>query len=233
MIDIKRQIFQIPLIGAITRNLCLLAKKKSFTNSSAYWEQRYASGKNSGIGSYNELAYFKAEVLNNFVKLNNINSVIEFGCGDGNQLLLSKYPSYIGLDVSVSAISLCISKFKHDLTKSFFLYNSNYFIDNTSTFNADLALSLDVIYHLVEDEIFNTHLQHLFSSSNRYVIIYSTDEDTPDPYQLPHVRRRSFSGHIAQHFENWALSNCIPNKYALSEFPDNGSDAKFYIYERK
>ena len=43
-------------------------------NSREYWEKRYASGGNSGAGSYNYLAEFKAEILNNFVTENNINS---------------------------------------------------------------------------------------------------------------------------------------------------------------
>ena len=39
-------------------------------NSHEYWEKRYASGGNSGAGSYNYLAEFKAEILNNFVTKN-------------------------------------------------------------------------------------------------------------------------------------------------------------------
>ena len=61
-------------------------KNRKFTASDDYWEERYSKGKNSGAGSYNELARFKAEVLNGFVQKQNIRSVIEFGCGDGNQL---------------------------------------------------------------------------------------------------------------------------------------------------
>ncbi len=38
-----------------------------------------ARGKNSGAGSYNELAEFKANVLNDFVRENDIQTVIEYG----------------------------------------------------------------------------------------------------------------------------------------------------------
>ncbi len=231
MINIKKKLAQTPLIGTCSKALYLFLQKRNFTNSATYWEQRYASGKNSGEGSYNALANFKADVLNNFVKSQNINSVIEFGCGDGNQLFLSNYPSYIGLDISDTAIALCATKFKHDLTKSFFLYNPKCFIDNTLTFKAELALSLDVIYHLVEDEKFYLHIQHLFSSASRYVIIYSTNDDVSDPYQLPHVKRRCFSNYIEQHFKNWSLSNQIPNKFPLNKFPETGSNADFFIYK--
>lgn len=39
----------------------------------------------------------------------------------------------------------------------------------------DLALSLDVIYHLIEDEIFEKYMKDVFRASTKYVIIYSTD----------------------------------------------------------
>ena len=50
-----------------------------FTTSSDYWEQRYKTGGNSGAGSYNRLAEFKANFLNRFVIEHEIRSVIEFG----------------------------------------------------------------------------------------------------------------------------------------------------------
>ena len=46
------------------------------------------------------LAAFKAEVPNDFVRARGIDSVIEFGCGDGAQLALAEYPAYVGIDVS-------------------------------------------------------------------------------------------------------------------------------------
>src|SRR5579864_6395854 len=75
-----------------------------FPGSQTYWDQRYAEGGTSGSGSYGEQAAFKAEILNGFVARHGIQSVIEFGCGDGNQLSLASYPSYVGLDVSRTAI---------------------------------------------------------------------------------------------------------------------------------
>ena len=87
-------------------------------SSKRYWENRYLSGGNSGDGSYGKYAEFKAKVLNDFVKENQIKEVIEFGCGDGNQLSLAKYPKYTGIDVSGKAIDLCITKHKNDPKKS-------------------------------------------------------------------------------------------------------------------
>ncbi|MBI9084342.1 MAG: hypothetical protein JEZ11_12140 [Desulfobacterales bacterium] len=73
-----------------------------------YWERRYAQGGTSGAGSYGRLAEFKAEVLNTFVEERGVQNIIEFGCGDGNQLSLAKYPSYVGLDASKTAVTQCV-----------------------------------------------------------------------------------------------------------------------------
>ena len=84
------------------------------TWSADYWENRYKSGGNSGAGSYGQLCEFKADVINTFVAKNNIMTVMEFGCGDGNQLSYSNYPEYVGYDVSETAIDICKKKFVKD-----------------------------------------------------------------------------------------------------------------------
>jgi hypothetical protein len=61
-----------------------------FRDSQSYWEDRYVSGGTSGPGSYDAQAEYKADFLNRFVRENAIGSVIEFGCGDGNQLGLAE-----------------------------------------------------------------------------------------------------------------------------------------------
>ncbi|MDR2439202.1 MAG: class I SAM-dependent methyltransferase [Planctomycetaceae bacterium] len=100
---IIKQIKKIPLLCY----LVVIIRQVLFPGSKRYWDNRYCQGGNSGAGSYGRLAEFKAEILNKFVTENNINSVIEFGCGDGNQLMLANYPYYIGVDVSPKAIEIC------------------------------------------------------------------------------------------------------------------------------
>src|SRR6185295_15810324 len=94
-------------------------KPRAFAGSAAYWEERYRKGGNSGAGSYAHFAEFKAEVLNAFVAEKSVASVIEFGCGDGNQLSLAKYPRYLGVDVSAAAVAKCRAMFTGDKTKTF------------------------------------------------------------------------------------------------------------------
>jgi SAM-dependent methyltransferase len=178
-----------PLPGV--SRLSLLRQRAAFRGSARYWERNYAEGGSSGAGSYDALALGKAAFLNEFVRIHEIGSVIDFGCGDGNQLSLADYPAYIGLDVSRTAIQCCQQRFASDLAKSFFLYDGACFTDRAGVFTADLAISLDVIYHLTEDAVFEAYLPQLFAAGARYVIIYSNVlgwrllEVTPGPNAGP------------------------------------------------
>ncbi len=201
-------------------------------SSSEYWEKRYKSGGNSGAGSYNELAVFKSEVLNNALADYNINRITDFGCGDGHQLSLIKISSYIGLDVSQTAINQCTRLFHTDLTKSFFLYESGAFKDNHHLFRSDAAISIDVIFHLVELPVYEKYLSDLFSSALKLVIIYGADLD----YQptTAHELYRKFTGYIELNFPGWQLDKVIKNKYPSKNYDDSiGSLADFYFYTRK
>lgn len=223
---IIQRIIKIPLIYKYIERLYFL----SFPGSQIYWEYRYRSGKTSGSGSYSALARFKAEILNSFIKENNIRSVIEFGCGDGNQLALAEYPRYIGLDVSRTAIEMCKMKFENDKSKSFFLYDTLCFVDNHGVFKNDLAISIDVIYHLVEDEIYDKYMRALFASSNKYVIIYSSNYEE---HQSDHVRRREFTKWVELNAIDWKLLKKINNKYPYDPLdPMNTSKSDFYIFQK-
>ena len=200
-------------------------RRALFPGSVAYWERRYADGGTSGLGSYGELAQFKASVLNRFVVEHSIRSVIEFGCGDGNQLMLCHYPRYVGLDVSRSAITRCLKRFGNDSSKSFFWYDPQCFADRTGVFRADLAVSLDVLYHLVEDAVYEDYLRRLFAAADRWAVIYSTNEDRAS--QEPHVRHRRFAAWINQWQPEFRLHQVISH----SDGP-SGSTADFHFYQR-
>ncbi|HEX7480696.1 MAG TPA: class I SAM-dependent methyltransferase, partial [Polyangiales bacterium] len=213
-----------------TRLTRRLARNWAFPGSRRYWESRYAAGGNSGCGSYGRLARFKAEVLNAFVSEHAVRSVLEFGCGDGNQLSLAHYPSYIGLDVSPSALRACSARFAGDRSKSFFLYRDDCFVDNAGVFRAELALSIDVLFHLIEEPVWVQHLGHLFDAATRYVCIYSSDRDHP---ANAHERHRRFTIWAAQHRPQWKLSRHVPNRYPYDlRDPDNTSNAEFFLFER-
>jgi hypothetical protein len=96
METLKRVVKAIPLLGPWAVRWKAVRRRRrweaEFPGSADYWERRYAEGGDSGHGSYGRFAEFKAEVLNRFVAEQRIESIVEFGCGDGNQLTLASYP---------------------------------------------------------------------------------------------------------------------------------------------
>ncbi|MBN1511518.1 MAG: class I SAM-dependent methyltransferase [Phycisphaerae bacterium] len=195
-------------------------------SSERYWIDRYEGGGDSGSGSYGRLAEFKAEILNDFVRENRIETVIEYGCGDGNQLALADYPRYTGYDVSPRAVAMCQSLFAEDPTKTFHL------VSEYDGQTADLTLSLDVVFHLVEDTVFDGYMRRLFDSSAAHVIIYSSNTDTNDAGQSPHVRNRRFTDWVDINKTEWTLLRHIPNRYPFTGDGTKESIADFYIYKR-
>lgn len=205
------------------RRVSFLRQRIAFPGSARYWDRRYGLGGTSGDGSYGAMAEAKAGFLNNFVARNGINSVIEFGCGDGHQLSLADYPRYVGLDVSRAAIEMCRRRFADDRAKSFFLYDGACFEDRAGLFRSDLAISLDVIYHLVEDSVFHTYMEHLFAAAAGYVVVYATNAELPRA--APHVRHRRFSPWIEDNCPGWRLAEVISG-------PNPGPrHADFFVYQ--
>ncbi len=201
--------------------------EENWIGSAKYWEQRYKKGGNSGAGSYNRLSEFKADILNAFVKEHDIDLVVEWGHGDGNQLKLAKYPKYIGFDISKTAVDMCKKMFAGDQTKEFVWSGGE---DFECKVKGDLTLSLDVIYHLVEDEVFETYMNRLFDTSRQYVCIYSCNFDKN---HAEHVRCRKFTTYIEENIKGWELIEKVENKYPYDEAdPDNTSWLDFYFYKK-
>lgn len=224
---IKSAIKSLPIVGPIAAGVARRLKGKRFAGSTSYWEQRYAEGGNSGAGSYNRLAEFKADYLNDFAARHGIQSVIEFGSGDGAQLELARYTSYVGVDVSQTAVEATRIRFAQDRSKRFLLAD-----EVPPGMQAELSLSLDVIYHLVEDPTFEAYMRSLFDASSRFVIVYASNKEESVP--LPHVRHRRFTDWVTRHQPNFILKERVPNVYPFDEHdPDNTSFADFYVFERQ
>jgi hypothetical protein len=205
--------------GNIARRLAAAIR---FRGSQSYWEDRYAAGGTSGAGSYGQQARYKADFINNFVRENAVSSVVEFGCGDGNQLALAEYPRYLGIDVASSAVERCIRSFRQDGTKSFMAYDARVFADRARFVRAELALSLDVLFHLVEDATFEAYLRALFNAADRFVIIYARDQEAHDPGR--HVRWRRFRPWVDTNIVGWEFLRLEPAP--LAEYQD------FHVFAR-
>jgi hypothetical protein len=228
--NFKNLLKKIPIIGPTARKLARIpiiarARRLAFQGSTSYWESRYRNGGTSGAGSYGRLADFKAAILNEFVRTRNVCSVVEFGCGDGAQLELAEYPRYVGVDIATASVERCSARFAHDHTKHFYL--SAGFPNSLGKF--DLSLSLDVIYHLVEDSVFDAYMRSLFASSQRYVVIYASNYDAQT--NTSHVRHRKFTNWIAKNAREWQPVGYIPNRFPFDPTrPDDTSFADFHFF---
>ncbi len=200
--------------------------RRRFQGSNDYWVRRYRKGRNSGGGSYGQLARFKAEVLNEFVLKHELASVIEFGCGDGHQLALATYPQYLGFDISHEALEQCRRQFADDPSRQFRP------MDEYRDEQAPLTLSLDVLYHLVEDDVFAGYVRRLFAASTERVVIYSSNTGENRPGQGEHVRHRRFTDWIDGHIDGWRLTRHLPNQHPFQGDDREGSFADFYFYAR-
>ena len=194
-----------------------------------YWETRYKTGGNSGAGSYNNLALFKANIINKFIEDNNINILLDYGMGDGNQLKQFKVNKYIGLDISTTAINKCRELYKTDSSKCFYTPNEYYEISNN---NSELVLSCDVLFHLIEDHIYYSYINDLFNFSSKFVIIYAKDQDYN---HTSHVKFRKFTTYIENNYKKWKLIKHIPNQYpqlVIGQNNDTTSPSDFYIFQK-
>jgi len=231
--ELKKWIKSIPLIGPTARRLAHLpvfdgVRQRAFPGSTTFWESRYRGGGTSGSGSYGRLAQFKAEVLNEFVRVEGIRTVIEFGCGDGAQLELARYPEYVGVDVATVPIQRCSVRFAQDSTKRFYLTGS--MPSDLGAF--DLALSLDVVFHLVEDPVFDSYMRSLFERAKSHVIVYSSNYD--DWSESPHVRHRQFTSWIAKNVPVWQQTGFLANRFPFDgKRPDDTSFADFYFFSHR
>jgi ubiquinone/menaquinone biosynthesis C-methylase UbiE len=157
---------------------------------------------------------------------------VEFGCGDGAILSNLNVNAYIGLDISSTVIKQCIRKFKSDKTKSFFIYYSESFADNLHIFESDAAFSIDVIFHLVDFELFEKYLEDLFSSALKLVVIYGADLDYKT--ETEHELYRKFTLYIENKFPEWKLEKVIKNRYPHTDNKEQqGSLSDFFLYIRK
>jgi hypothetical protein len=154
---------------------------------------------------------------------------VEFGCGDGQQLALAAYPRYIGYDLSPTAVDICRRKFSADATKQFFVLD-----ERRVGAEAELALSLDVVYGLLEDELYENYLLTIFSAATRFVVIYGNGCVRRYDATHIHIRLRDFNADIAQRESRWILVNAARNPY----YSEIGTDparswSNFYVYAER
>lgn len=208
----------------------IIGRSANFS-SAEYWDKRYSSAGNSGAGSYGRLAEFKASVLNAYVADHGIARVLELGCGDGNQLSLANYENYVGLDISPTAVQICTDRFESNTHYRFDIISSVDLRALERAFDPQLVMSIDVLFHLVEDEIFHDYMTNLFQFERATVAIYSSNGNFN--VSAPHIRNHKFTDWIAANAPEWELLEKVDNPYPWSEAaPDATSFCDFYFFRK-
>ena len=193
-----------------------------------WWDTWYAQGGNSGAGSRSFLASYKAEIMNDFLKHHTIDSVIEFGCGDGYNLGFIQYKEYLGLDVSKTTIKNCMELYKNDDTKSFILYDPKYFA-NKGFKHVDLVVCLDVLYHIIDENEYIKTLDDIFSFKSQYIILYTTMTPKNNDGTSPEIYHRNTLKYLEKYSSDYTYA-VVENRY---KDITGGSEAAWVFCSKK
>lgn len=176
-----------------------------------YWEKRYRQGRSSGAGSEGAQAAAKAAHVNDVIARYEVTSMIDWGCGDGTVLAdITTDIAYLGVDVSPTIVDKCRREHPDRLFT---------LPEHADESTAELALSMDVLFHFPNDDDYQVYVARLFASATRYVLIYSTNYGPNRTAE--HVLRRRFTPDIHCWFPQWELI----------EQPEQPHPAGFYLYQ--
>jgi hypothetical protein len=87
---------------------------------------------------------------------------------------------------------------------------------------------MDVIYHLIEDEVYEQYMDNLLDVGAEYLIIYSPDFNNDN--FAPHVKARKFTDNKRLQ-EEYKLMLHHPNDYSTRNYKD-GSFADWYVFRK-
>lgn len=131
------------------------------------WEAHYAAGGTSGPGSEGRHAQWKADVVNDVIRAHAVRTVLEFGCGDGQQLARYDVPTYTGLDVAPTAVQMCRDLFRGDPSKTFQHYQPG----RLHLPPCDMTMAVETLMHVLDDAAFAATVADLFAHAARFVLI--------------------------------------------------------------
>ncbi len=152
-------------------------------NTAAYWRTRYDRGASSGGGSRGAEAAAKARLIERAIDDVRPKSVLDFGCGDGyvGGLVKRVVAQWVSYDPNVEG--------KYLLPLGVF----------------DLVLSLDVLFHLPNDDEYRDYMLHLFGYARSHVFIWSTNHDNQRGHH--HVLDRAWLTDVSH---AWIVKWAVP-----------------------
>jgi len=139
----------------------------------AYWERRYSLGGTSGAGSIGEFRTWKWKVIEEF--LEEVNHVIDVGCGDLSFWEGRDCDDYVGIDISRIVIDENRKKRPH---WKFFVRNAAQLVPDIKMPN---VFCLDVLYHQMNPFFFGDILINLCEYSTDLIFVYTLVENPFGP----------------------------------------------------
>lgn len=135
-----------------------------------YWEARYASGGNSGAGSYGPEGQWKTEQVRYAAVKHAVESILDLGSGDGAMAdsLFRALPkvAYRGVDIAPSAVARCKKDAPPNAT-----FEVGDFTDPDFSGEADLVLCLDVLFHLHDQEAHDAATAAILRSFRKVAVV--------------------------------------------------------------
>lgn len=205
----------------------MTASQTETFDSARYWRSRH---ERSGqiLGGWEAADDWKVELLNVLTRKHHIASVVDYGCGDGRIGARLVAPVYTGVDVAPAALDRARAA-RPDA--EFRLLHPDAV---PPVIPADMAISTDVVYHLVEDARYDDHLRALFGSARHVVVIVSSDEELQ---VVEHVRHRRVVDDVLARFPGWRLRATVPPPPAWQCSPllpiPGKSFARAFVFTRR
>lgn len=141
----------------------------------------------SGGGSMPSVNQPYIKLIEEFIRVHNIKTVVDYGCGDWqfSQFLNWDNSHYIGIDCVESVINTNINKFANE--------NINFFCSDELNIYGDLLLLKDVLQHWNNDDIVKFLDEKI--SNFRYIIITNNSSQFSDweDSLRPHIETRPLS----------------------------------------
>jgi len=139
-------------------------RKKNPLVGEKYWDNRYRTGGNSGSGSISRNRDWKWEIIKKYC--NDLNNIIDVGCGDLLFWEGKDCKNYLGIDIS----PFVIQKNK-ELRKNWqFICDS---ADIQQDIKAKIVFCFDVLFHIMDERVYKKILENLTYYSEDLIFVYT------------------------------------------------------------
>ncbi len=130
-----------------------------------FWNDRYLAGISSGKGSVGAYRDWKWAIIEQYI--GSIDNVVDVGCGDLSFWDGRGCTNYQGIDISKHIISLN----KHlKPAWQFFVHGADKYNHNVK---GDIVLCLDLLFHILNDNIFRDILTNVCYYSREWIFIFT------------------------------------------------------------